>query len=204
MPLPDSVSSLRTFLGLASYVGQRHVAHFSTMIAPLWELTKQGSTELEWTESRKQAFEHVRSAIANATIRSYFDPDQTTVVQVDASGIGLGAVVLQGESIISLTSRSLTPIEQRYSQIEREFLAIVFALKRFSSILLCQHFELHTDHAPLLRILRKPLDTVEAAMQRWIVAIQHYSFEVKHIKGCLLYTSPSPRDLSTSRMPSSA
>ncbi len=140
LPLPDSVSSLRTFLGLATYIGQRHVPHFSTMIAPLWDLIKQGSTELEWTENTKLAFENVRSAIANAAKRSYLDPEKPIVVQVDASGIGLGAVVLQNESIISLASRSLTAVEKRYSQIEREFLAIVFAFKRFSSILLCQPF----------------------------------------------------------------
>lgn len=152
MPLPDSVSSLRSFLGLASYVGQRHVPHFSTMIASLWKLTKQGSSEIKWTENTKLAFENIRSAIANATNQCYLDPEKRMVVQVDESGIGVGAVVLQDESIISLASRSLTSVEQRYSQIEREFLAIIFALKRFSSILLCQQFELHTDHAPLLRI----------------------------------------------------
>ena len=91
--------------------------------------------------------------------------------------------MLQEGATIAFASRCLTPVEKRYSQIEREFLAIVFALKRFSSLLIGQNFELQTDHAPLLRILRKPLDSVSNRMQRWIVAIQHFSFETTHIKG---------------------
>ena len=182
MPLPDSVTALRTFLGLACYVGQRFVPHFSTLVAPLWEMTRQGS-DLTWNQDSIRAFENVRSEISNITSRSYLDPKKKLTVQSDASGVGIGAVILQEGTIISCSSRGLTPVEKRYSQIEREFLAIVFALGRFSSMLIGQNFELQTDHAPLLRILQKPLDSISNRMQRWVVAIQHFSFTVTHIKG---------------------
>ena len=181
MPLPDSLTSLRTFLGLATYVGQRYVPHFSSLMAPLWEMLK--TSDIEWNAHLVQVFEKVRSEITKVNCRSYLDPTKKIVVQTDASGIGVGAVVIQEGAYVSFASRALTPVEKRYSQIEREFLAIVFALKRFSSMLIGQTFEIQTDHAPLLRILRKPLDSVSNRMQRWIVAIQHFSFQVSHIKG---------------------
>ena len=181
MPLPDSIQSLRTFLGLATYAGQRHVPHFSTLVSPLWDLTKQ--TNLQWDETSKLAFETVRSAIANATMRSYLNRNKPVTIQVDASGIGIGAALIQEGRVLIFASRSLTAIERRYAQIEREFLSIVFVLKRFSMTLLGLTVEIQTDHAPIINILRKPLDAISNRMQRWVVSIQHFNFSIKHIRG---------------------
>lgn len=149
------------------------------MVAPLWNLAKQES-DFSWNSESIRAFERVHHEIRNITGRSYLNPNKKIVVQSDASGIGVRAVIFQD---FSFTSRCLTSVEKRYLQIEREFLAIVFALRRFSPMLIGQRFELKTDHAPLLRILRKPLGSISNRMQRWVVSIQHYCFDVTHIKG---------------------
>ena len=68
--------------------------------------------------------------LSTAPILSYFDPSKATTIQVDASNHGLGACLLQQGKLIAYASRSLTPTEAAYAQIEKELLAIVFACQK--------------------------------------------------------------------------
>ena len=71
------------------------------------------------------------------------------VLQTDASGMGIGAVLEQGSQLVAYASRVLTPPEKSYSVIQQECPAIVYALKQFRHYLLGCHFTLQTDHASL-------------------------------------------------------
>lgn len=181
MPLPDSLQSLHSFLGLAAYVGQHTVPHYSTLCQPLWKMMKE--TTIHWTPERCAVFEKLCVLLSEKATLAYFDPNKPTVVQTDASGKGLGAVLLQDSKPVIYVSRTLTDTERRYSQIEREFLAIVFGMKRLEKYLIGLKFELQTDHKPLLSIFKKPIDCLSNRLQRWLITVQHLHFHVSHIHG---------------------
>src|SRR5690606_12718346 len=100
---------------------------------------------------------------------AYYDPKKPISIQCDASSTGLGAVFLQDNHPIHYASRSLTPTEQKYGQIEREMLAVVFSLLRFHQYIYGRHVTVVNDHKPLESILSKPLDTAPKRLQRMII-----------------------------------
>ena len=85
---------------------------------------------------------------------AYFDPNKDTNILVDASPVGLGAVLTQNGKILCYASRDLTDVEQRYSQTEREMLAVVYAAEHFRLYLYGEKFTIITDHRPLLGIVK--------------------------------------------------
>ena len=124
--------------------------------------------------------------LANVSTLAYFDVNAKTQVIADASPVGLGAVLVQkqGEDykIICYASRSLSDIERRYSQTEKEALCLVWACKRFHVFLFGKTFELRTDHKPLEFIFSaksKPCARVE----RWVLRMQSYKYVARHIPG---------------------
>ena len=102
----------------------------------------------------------------NADVMAYFDPTCETQVLVDASPVGLGALLVQGGKIVSYGSRALSDVECRYSQTEREMLAVVWATEHFHLYLYGSKFKVFTDHKPLLGIFdsHKP---ASARIDRW-------------------------------------
>ena len=98
---------------------------------------------------------------------------RTMVLQTDASNVGLGAVLEQEQQVIGYASRTLTRAEANYSVIQRECLAIVWAMKQFRHYLLGRTFQLMTDHAPLQWLA---VQKMEGLLCRWALAIQEFSF----------------------------
>ena len=114
------------------------------------------------------------------------DPTKAYVLQTDASERGLGAVLSQRdqkgeEHPVAFTSRKLLPREMNYSTIEKECLAIVWALKFFHTYLYGQPFTIETDHQPLSWLHR--MRNSNARLTRWALDIQPYHFEIKHRRG---------------------
>lgn len=85
---------------------------------------------------------------------------------------------------ISYASRTLQPSEQKYSQIEKEGLAIIFAIKKLHNFILGPQFKLQTDHKPLLAIFGNkrgiPIYTA-TRLQRWALTLLGYSFQIEYI-----------------------
>ena len=97
---------------------------------------------------------------------SYFNPEKNTEVIVDASLTGLGALLVQDGKVISYGSRALSDVESRYSQTEREMLAVVWASEHFHLYLYGSEFTIMTDHKPLLGIFDSHKPT-SARIDRW-------------------------------------
>ena len=178
---PKSIQEARSFLGLASYIGQRFVKNYSTLSKPIWDTIH--NENFTWTEETTKAFDELKNTLASSLNLKYFDMNEKSILKVDASGIGIGGALEQNGKPVIFVSRKLSNVEQRYAQIEREFLSIVFACHRLRSFLLGRKFEIHTDNSPLISFFKKPLEQVPLRIQRWILSLQAFDFEIKHVKG---------------------
>ncbi|KAG2224453.1 hypothetical protein INT45_010519 [Circinella minor] len=102
-------------------------------------------------------------------------------LHVDASDVGLGAVLCQGHRPVAYASRILSPAEQNYTVTERECLAVVWSLLYFHCYIHGTELTIYTDHAALKAILSS--NTPRGRIARWVMAIQSYSFTIVHRKG---------------------
>ena len=180
-PAPVDVSSLRSFLGLASYY-RRYIYQFSEVAAPLHQLTNK-ATPFVWNEACQSAFVQLKEKLTQAPVLTYpcFDPSASQFsLQTDASATGIGAVLEQGRHVVAYASRTLSPAEKNYSVIQRECLAIIFGLKQFRHYLLGRKFSLLTDHAPLQWLSSQKM---EGLLARWALAAQEYDFAITYRKG---------------------
>ena len=110
-------------------------------------------------------------------------PLSATHLLVDASPVGLGALLTQNDRVVAYASKSLTAVEQRYSQTEREALAVAWGCNHFRLYLLGAHFTVLTDHKPLVSIFNKPGSNPPARIANWIFKLQNYDYTVIYRPG---------------------
>ena len=180
-PQPKDEAEVRQFLGLASYY-RKYIDKFADMAAPLYQLT-QKDTPFQWTKESEESFQRLKACLTEAPVLAYpsFRKQASTMVlQTDASNVGLGAVLEQDQRVIGYASRTLTKAEANYSVIQRECLAIVWAMKQFRHYLLGRTFQLMTDHAPLQWLAEQKM---EGLLCHWALAIQEFSFGIVYRKG---------------------
>uniref|UniRef100_K7EYM9 Reverse transcriptase RNase H-like domain-containing protein n=1 Tax=Pelodiscus sinensis TaxID=13735 RepID=K7EYM9_PELSI len=184
-PAPTTKKKVRQFLGLAGYY-RRFVPQFATLAAPLTALlTKDRPQRVTWTAECEAAFQNLKAALCSEPV--LFSPDfsRPFIVQTDASDYGLGAVLSQEvdgeEHPVLYISRKLFPRERSYAVIEKEALAIKWAIEALRYYLLGDSFILFTDHAPL-QWLHQMRDT-NSRIMRWYLSLQPYVFTVKHRAG---------------------
>ena len=187
-PVPKSGNDIASFLGLCNYY--RSLAPELANIADvLYQSVNEKS--LEWTSSHQSAFESIKSVLSSKRIVHLPDTSRSFILETDASEIALGAVLKQtfttpaGDPVerpVSFYSKSLTATERRYSTYERELLAVVKATHHYRVFLLGRFFTVRTDHAALRSIFRGKLrDT--ARIERWILALSPFVFDVEAIPG---------------------
>ena len=127
--------------------------------------------------------------LTTSPVLALYDPSFETIVSADASSYGLGAVLLQrqpeGElKPVAYISRSMTPTEQRYAQIEKEALALTWACERFSNYLIGLDFHIQTDHKPLVPLFSsKALEQLPLRVQRFRLRMMRYRFTISHVPG---------------------
>ena len=129
MPTPTNPNDIQRLQGSVNYLA-RFLPMLSDAFEPLRRLTHKNST-WQWATEQEAALTTVKELLTTAPILAYYSPDEPLTIQCDASQAGLGATLLQKGRPLSYASRALTPTEQRYAQIEKEALAVVFALERF-------------------------------------------------------------------------
>ena len=149
MPRPHNVKALRRFLGTCGYYS-RFIRNYSDLTQPLHELTQKGA-KFDFSGIRQKNFERLKAALTTAPVLAFPDMDKEFRIYCDASDTCLGAVICQfnecgQEQPISYYSRVLNKSERRYSNTERELLAIQEGLKNFRSYIYGGQCIVFTDH----------------------------------------------------------
>ena len=190
-PAPKDVSQLKSYLGLLNFY-RKFIPKAATLLEPLHSLLRS-NVKWKWEKVHQESFENSKSALLNSTLLVHYDPTLPISVSADSSSYGIGAVLshrIDGvDRPVYFVSRSLTEVERRYSQVEREALALVFAVKKFHFYLWGQKFKLITDHKPLLGLFsnNKNIPTMASGrIQRWSLILQSYHFDLVHCSGKLL------------------
>ncbi|UYV69132.1 K02A2.6-like [Cordylochernes scorpioides] len=187
MPAPTDVHGVRRFLGMVNHLG-RFVENLSEIVAPLNQLLVKGQ-DFVWDCSQERAFRKLKELLTTQPILAAYDVRKPTMVSSDASSYGLGAVLKQeGKNGIwrpvAYSSRTMTPTEKRYAQIEKEALAITWACERFQDFLLGKRFRIETDHKPLIPLFStKELSSLTPRLQRFRMRMMRFGFEIVHIPG---------------------
>ena len=170
---PSDLKSLRSFLGLASYY-RRFIPHFSSVADPLHALTRKDAP-FEWTAECENSFHTLKRLLTNAPILCFPDFSKKFLLETDASGIGLGAVLAQQQDDdtvrpLAYASRSLQQHERNYGVTELEALGVVWAVKHFRNYLYGHRCDVFTDHQALKSLLNTPQPSGKLA--RWGMALQ--------------------------------
>ncbi len=186
-PIPKNVHEIRSFLGMANY-SSRYIPDYATITKPLHVLTKKNA-RFVWNNSQQEAFSKLKEALTRAPVMHYFDTKKETLLTVNASPVGISAILSQKDSgsdnsrVIAYASRALTPVEKRYSQTEKEALSIVWAVEHFHLYIYGSHFTLVTDHKPLEVIYGSASSKPSARIERWVLRLQPYTFSVVYKPG---------------------
>ena len=120
-PMLKTVTELKGFLGLFTYY-KRYVKGFSQFAAPLTNLKKKGA--FTWTDLAQQTFEEMKTIMSSCPVLALPDFSQPFIVECDASGEGIGAVLMQNHHSIAFESRKVKDYESHYSIYDKEMLAI--------------------------------------------------------------------------------
>ena len=185
-PAPKNIGELVSFLGAVNYY-RRYLPNLATVIAPLDNLRQKG-VKWTWTNLEQSAFDKLKELLCSRTVLTLYDPSLPLKLDTDASSVGLGAVLSHvfpdgSERPLEYISRTLSPAERRYAQIDREALAIIWAVKRFHIYLYGRHFSLVTDHKALTFIFgsNKCIPEMSASrITRWAIFLMNYDFEIKY------------------------
>lgn len=188
-PRPSNVTELKSFLGFVNYY-HNFMPNLSCILSPLYRLLQKQSN-WSWSEEHKSAFSRVKELLQSSSLLVHYNPGKPLRVAADASPYGVGAVlshVMEDriEKPIMFASRTLTPAERKYAQVEKEALAIIYAVRKFNQFLHGQSFEIHSDHKPLRYLFSEnkqvPL-MASARIQRWALILGSYNYTISYKPG---------------------
>ena len=184
---PKNIDQLRSFLGMAGYY-RKFVQNFADIAHPLTALTKK-ETAWKWGPEQEKAFQTLKTRLTTPPILRYPDFTREFTIQTDASGYGVGAVLAQKQLVngkeeevaIAYASKHLTESELKWSTIEKEAFAIVFAIKTFYPYVYGQQFTILTDHKPLEYL--KNIKEHTGKLARWAMLLEEYDINIVYRPG---------------------
>lgn len=154
-PSPKGVTELCSFLGMVNYYG-KYLPDLSGVLAPLYKLL-HNDTKWQWSEEQETAFRKVKKLLHSDLLLVHYDPDKALTLSCDASAYEVEAVLSHvmedgSEKLVGFASHTLTAAEKGYSQLDKEGLAVVFAVKRFHQYLYGRALKIYTNHKPPMRM----------------------------------------------------
>lgn len=186
---PTNCAEVKSFLGLVTFV-DRFIVHRATRTEYLRNLAT--SEKFYWTDQEEEEFNFLRDAALNTIRRlGYYNLSDRIELYVDASPVGLGAVLIQIDDnaaprIIACASKALTASEKRYPQTQKEALAVVWGVERFSYYLLTRPFTIRTDAEAIQYIFNANHRLGKRAITRaesWSLRLQPYNYDIQRVPG---------------------
>lgn len=171
-PTPTTLKQLRGFLGLAGYY-RKFIRGYGLISRPLTDLLKKDG--FLWNAKAADAFAALKLALTSAPVLALPNYTLPFVVETDASGTSIGAVLMQDDHPIAFISKGLAPRHMALSVYEKELLALVFAITKWFHYLLGQHFIVKTDQKALKYLLEQKLHT--DLQIRWLAKLLPFDFE---------------------------
>ena len=177
-PVPDSVKTLRGFLGISGYY-RRFIRNYGVITKPLTELLKKDG--FKWDDQATEAFKKLKAALCEAPVLAMPNFSIPFVVETDASATGMGAVLMQQGKPISYLSKAFNKKNMGFSVYEKELLALVLAVTKWRHYLVGHHFIIKTDHQSLKYLLEQPLHT--SLQYKWLSKLLGLDYEIQYKKG---------------------
>ena len=190
---PKNIQELQSFLGLMNYY-RKFIKDFSEISRPLTVLLagkkgphkKADKTPIAWSETTQTAFTQLKDKLTEEVTLKFPDFSYEFLLTTDASTESIGGVLQQEDETgrvrpLTFFSRALNTAERRYSAIEREALAIEYGLQVNRPLCLGYHIEIHTDHRPLVWLLK--VASPNGRIARWQTLLSEYDFGIKYIPG---------------------
>ena len=184
-PVPKCKRQLMRFLGMAGYY-RKFCKNFSGIAEPLTNLLKK-STKFKWNDKCQYAFDSLKAILKSAPVLLAPDFDSFKLA-VDASDVGIGAVLLQEDSNgidhpVCYFSKKFDKHQKNYSTIEKECLALILAIQQFEVYLTSSTSPIlvFSDHNPL-SFLHKHKNKNQRLL-RWSLLLQEFNLDIRHIKG---------------------
>lgn len=172
MKKPQDKSAVLRFLGLLKYIA-KFIPNLSKLTAELRHLTRT-DVPFQWNDNHDKEFQNILAVISSDQVLAIYDPNKNVIIQTDASKDGLGCVIIQEGKPVAFASRTLSKSEQKWAQIEKELLAVVFACQRFHFYLYGRSFIVESDHKPLETLIKRNIDDVTMRLQRMFMALLKY------------------------------
>ena len=188
-PVPENKTQLRSFLGLLNYY-HKFLDNIAHIAQPMHELL-QNNKPFVWSTDCNNDFLKAKELIASDKVLMRYTPELPLRLACDASPYEIGAVlshitdsthITHEERPSAYASRTLTKAEKNYSQIDKEALAIVWAVKKFYNYICGRHFTLVTDHQPLKYIFSPStciLATSAARQQRYAAFLSGFNYTIE-------------------------
>lgn len=173
-PVPKDLKGLRGFLGLTGYY-RKFVLNYGKLAWPLTQLLKKDS--FKWGTEAQEAFDKLKAAMTSLPVLVVPNFDEEFMIETDASGKGIGAVLMQKGRPIAYMSQTLSDRSQRKSVYEKELMAIVVAIKKWRLHLLARHFQVLTNQKSLKVLTEQRLMGEE--QHRLISKLMGYDSEIK-------------------------
>jgi hypothetical protein len=176
---PQNVADIRSFLGLAGYY-RRFIEGFSKISKPMTELLAKGNT-FEWTPRHETSFQELKKRLTTTLILTMPDMERPFSIYCDASGQGLGCVLMQDSHVVAYASRQLRKHEEKYLTHNMELAVMVHALKIWRHYTIGKRCEVYSDHKRLKYIFTQPYFYLR--QQRWLELIKYYDIGINYHPG---------------------
>jgi lipoate-protein ligase A len=181
-PVPKNIDEVKRFVAFANYY-RKFIPNFAEKAHPLNKLSRK-NVDFTWNEQCQKSFETLKESLITPPVLAYPDLSERNhfIIQTDASGYSIGAILANNDGRpTAYTSRGLNKAELNYPTIQKELLAIVWAIKYFRPYLYGRRFTIQTDHRPLIYLfnLRDP----SSRLLKFRLELEEYDFTVEYVKG---------------------
>ena len=147
MPESTSAEEVSRLNGMSNYLSC-FLPNLLEIMKPLHNLMHK-ETVWCWLEVHETAWNEVKRLIATTPVLTYYKPRESLEIQCDSSQTGLGMALMQSGCPIAYASTTLSEMETRYAQIQKEMLAIVYGVEKLNDYTFGRKVTVYSDHKPL-------------------------------------------------------